>query len=108
MPYAFLNTDDRDGYGPEVITVSRVLEGTYRYSIRRFTGTRSTIETSGAVLNVVIPDIGIYTFTPPIGQPSGTNIWRVFDMVVDPNGNIQVHPINDYVEGGDNSDLLFP
>jgi len=86
-PYAELDTDDRYSYGPEVISISRSRQGTYRYSVRNYAGT-GTIATSGAEVNMVIPDAGIYRFTPPRAQPNGTDIWRVFDLLVDASGRV--------------------
>jgi len=107
-PYASLDTDDVTSYGPEVISIAKLRQGTYRYSVRHFFGT-GTIETSDAEVNVVIPGLGIYRFTPPTGQPEGTDIWRVIDIVVDSAGNIAaVNTINDYVTGEDSSNLLYP
>lgn len=107
-PYANLDTDDVTSFGPEVTSISRLRQGTYRYSVRHYTGT-GTIETSGAEVNLVIPDVGIYRFTPPAGQPSGTDIWRIVDITVDSVGHVAaINPINGYVTGGDESELLYP
>jgi hypothetical protein len=107
-PFAKLETDAMNGFGPEVLLISRLRQGTYRYSVRHYAGD-GTIETSGAEVNVIIPSVGIYRFTPPTGQPSGTDVWRVFDIVVDSPGHVAaINPINDYVTGGDESNLLFP
>jgi hypothetical protein len=107
-PYANLDTDETHSYGPEVISISKLQPGTYRYSVRHYTGD-GAISTSGAEVNVVIPNIGIYKFTAPTTQPSGTDIWRVFEIVIDSTGKVTaVNTINDYVTGGDESTLLFP
>lgn len=107
-PYANLDTDDTTSYGPEVTSISRLRQGTYRYSVRHYTGT-GTIETSGAEVNLMIPSVGIYRFTPPAGQPNGTLIWRIVDIIMDSTGHVvAINPINDYVTGGDQSELLFP
>lgn len=107
-PYVELDTDDTSSYGPEVTSIAKLSQGTYRYSVRHYAGT-GTIETSGAEVNVVIEGIGIYRFTPPVGQPEGTDIWRIIDIVVGSGGNVTaVNTINDYVTGGDHSDLLYP
>jgi hypothetical protein len=46
---------------------------------------------------------------PPAAQPEDTNIWGVFDIVVNAAGNVTaVNPINDYVYGSDTSELLYP
>lgn len=111
-PWANLDTDDTSGFGPEVVSISNLRQGTYRYSIRHYTGD-GTIGTSSAEVNVVIPDAGIYMFTPPTGQPTNVTIWRVFDIVVDANGRLTVNTINDYKvaplgSGGDESADLYP
>jgi protocatechuate 3,4-dioxygenase beta subunit len=107
-PYANLDTDDTTSYGPEVTSISRLRQGTYRYSVRHYAGS-GTIETSGAEVNLVIPGVGIYRFTPPAGQPSGTDIWRIVDITVDSVGHVAaINPINGYVTGGDESELLYP
>jgi len=106
-PYAYLDTDDTTSYGPEVVSISRVQPGTYRYSVRHYTG-EGNIEGSGARVELVIPTVGIYRYTPPAGQPDDTDIWRVFDLVIGSDGVLTVVPINDYVTGGDNSELMSP
>ena len=106
-PYANLDTDDQYSYGPEVTSISRLRQGTYRYSVRHFAGD-GTIATSGAEINAIIEGVGIYMYTPPAGQATGTDIWRVFDIVVDSAGNVTINPINDYVTGTDSSELLYP
>lgn len=111
-PWTNLDTDVTTGFGPEVISISRLSQGTYRYSVRHYAGD-GTIGNSGAEVNVVIPDTGIYRFTPPAGQPTNTTIWRVFDIVVDANGRLTLNTINDYKLGalgsaGDESADLYP
>ena len=107
-PNVNLDTDDTTSYGPEVVTIFHFYPGTYRYCVRHYAGT-GDIETSGAEINVIIQGVGIYRFTPPSGQTAGTDIWRVFDIVVDESGTITaVNTINDYVEGSDYSEYLYP
>ena len=107
-PHANLDTDDTTSYGPEVISIFNFYPGTYRYSVRHYAG-YGNIETSGVEVNVIIQGVGIYRFTPPAGQPDGTDIWRIIDIVVDSSGTITaVNTINDYVTGYDDSTLLYP
>ncbi len=103
---ANLDTDDTSSYGPEVVTIFDFHPGTYRYSVRHYAGT-GNIETSGAEINVIIQGEGIYKFTPPSGQEDGTDIWQVFDIVIDSSGKIKIDEIGDYVTGGDESELLY-
>jgi len=107
-PYASLDTDDTSSYGPEVTSIAGMSQGTYRFSVRHYAGT-GTIATSGAEVNIILQDVGIYRFTPPSGQPTDTDIWRIMDIVVGSSGTItQVNTINDYVSGYDESEYLFP
>jgi hypothetical protein len=107
-PYANLDTDERYSYGPEIVSISKLQPGTYRYSVRHFTG-NGTISTSEAEVNVVVPGVGIYRYTPSGTQSSGTDIWRVFDIVIDSSGKVTaVNTINNYVIGDDDSNLLYP
>jgi hypothetical protein len=106
-PNANLDTDDVTSYGPEVVTILHFYPGTYHYYVRHFDGT-GNIENSGAEVNVIIQGVGIYRFTPPSGQTGGTNIWRVFDIVVDESGTItEVKTINDYVQCSEYSEYLY-
>jgi hypothetical protein len=107
-PYVALDTDDTTSYGPEVTSITKLRQGTYRYSVRHYAGD-GTIATSGAEINAIIEGVGIYRYTPPATQLADTNIWRVFDIVVDSTGNVTaVNSINDYVTGDDTSALMYP
>jgi len=107
-PFANLDTDDTDSYGPEVTSISKLRPGTYQYSVRHFDGD-GTIATSGAEVNLVIPNRGIYHFTPLSNQPAGTDIWIVFSMVIDSTGKVTtVNTVNSYVTGSNDSPLLYP
>ncbi|MEM2098136.1 MAG: hypothetical protein QXU99_00105 [Candidatus Bathyarchaeia archaeon] len=107
-PFTNLDTDDTNGYGPEVISISRLRPGTYQYSVRHYAGT-GTIATSGAEINLVIADKGIYRFTPPSNQPAGTDIWIVFRIVVNSAGEVTaVNTINSYATGNNESPSLYP
>ena len=52
VPYAKLDTDDVDGYGPETITIGQLFTGTYTYYIRNFTGGSDGLKNSGAVAQI--------------------------------------------------------
>ena len=52
VPYAKLDTDDVNGYGPETITISQLFTGTYTYYIKNFTGGNEGLKNSGAVAQV--------------------------------------------------------
>ncbi|WP_322906855.1 S-layer homology domain-containing protein [Paenibacillus sp. SGZ-1009] len=88
--YASINTDEMDGYGPEVITINKRLDGKYMYYVKNFDRTSpGTLGTSSANVQVYIGKATApaksYTITPTSGN---AQFWRVFDMVVE-NGNLQ-------------------
>lgn len=94
LPYAELDVDDTDSFGPEVITVVRFPEaGTYTYSVHNFSGQyASTITASPARVELNF-DGNVYRYSPPAGE--GSNLtWNVFSFNVDVSGNVTVTPIN--------------
>jgi hypothetical protein len=93
-PYAFLNTDDRDGYGPEIITVSRWFPGTYHYTLRVYTGGQ-TFGTNVTV-DVSIPSLGYIRRYSPTATGATKRVWNVFDVVVDAGGRPTVVDVNTY------------
>ena len=52
VPYAKLDTDDINGYGPETITINQAFAGTYTYYIKNFNGGSDGLKNSGAVAQV--------------------------------------------------------
>ncbi|RME21933.1 MAG: hypothetical protein D6806_13800 [Deltaproteobacteria bacterium] len=76
------NTDDVDGYGPEIITAYRLRDGIWRFAVHHFGG-MGTICTSGARVNLVVENMGIYDLTPPSGGCQGENdVWLLWDVTV--------------------------
>ena len=51
-PFAKLDTDDTDGYGPETITINQAFAGTYTYYIKNFNGANDGLKNSGAVAQI--------------------------------------------------------
>jgi hypothetical protein len=75
-PFAHLDTDDVDGFGPETITIAQQLAGRYTYSVHHFAG-GGTLATSGALVRVFRGTQLIAQYSPP--NQSGT-IWNVFAL----------------------------
>lgn len=83
-PFAALDVDDTDSFGPETITITRLRDGVYRYSVHDFTNSAATPESpssalaqSGARVEVFIGGTKRAEFFPP-GQ-DGT-LWTVFEL----------------------------
>jgi uncharacterized protein YfaP (DUF2135 family) len=84
-PYAQLDIDDTNGFGPETITLTQVLPGQYTYYVHHYSGS-ATIGTSGAKVQVFRGNIRIATFDAP-NEAGG--LWTVFSM----NGTT-ITPVN--------------
>lgn len=108
-PWAELDTDDTSSYGPEVITLTRVQNGRYRYAIHNYSGqSAGAIEASGASVYVIVPRLGVVRrYTPPSVNPAGGNVWRVMDLVVENGGVSRVEGLNDYVATTSSSGTAF-
>ncbi len=97
-PYAALDVDDTTSFGPEVITISKFIPGTYRYSVHHYAGS-GDIYSSPARVELTLNG-STTIFTPP--NPGSTvigvdTVWQVFELVVDANGNVTVNPLGTYV-----------
>ncbi len=91
-----LDTDDTSGYGPEIITVSSVHDGVYRYSVHQYSGS-GDFPTSNARVSVVGAGVSLRTFTPPPNGAGGDDDqWRVFDLQCNA-GRCTLYPVMDYV-----------
>ncbi len=82
FPYAQLDVDDVDSFGPEVITITQfTTPGSYYYSVNNYSETFDPGIT-GSTARVELNNNGEVTlFVPPEGE--GTNLtWNVFEIIV--------------------------
>lgn len=86
-PFACLDVDETAGFGPETMTITKQLAGTYRYAVHNFSG-EAPISVSGAQVAVYIGNTLVRTFSPPTGSGDW---WNVFELA-----NGQITPINSY------------
>jgi hypothetical protein len=97
-PYCNLDTDDRTSYGPEIITVTKLYQGVYRYSVHNYSGQATfRMENSGATVNLIAPGGIIRLYTVPASNPTNGNTWVVFELTVDAQGGVTVTDINNFV-----------
>ncbi|NTW24685.1 MAG: PKD domain-containing protein, partial [Lentimicrobium sp.] len=76
-PFALLDFDDTDSYGPETMTIYQMYNGTYQYYIHNYTESPS-ITTSQAVVQIYNQTGLLYTLQVPA---SGTGLyWYVCDV----------------------------
>lgn len=96
FPYAKLDTDDVDGFGPEIVTITRMQEGTYRFSVHNYSGqTDGPIQGSRAVVNLVVPRSGVIRrYDVPTANPSNGNLWTVFELDVNAAGGVVVRDVS--------------
>lgn len=95
-PYANLDVDDTDSFGPEVVTITRLMQGTYRYAVHNYSGTFDPGMT-GSPVRVELSRSGtLNVFTPPAGEGSN-GWWHVFDLVVDANCAVTLVPVNTWL-----------
>ena len=86
---ANLDVDDRDGYGPETVTIERKASGKkYLYAVHDFSDMEETGNTnlsgiSGAKVYVYVGNTLIKTYAVPQGGRAG-NMWMVF--IINENG----------------------
>jgi hypothetical protein len=96
---ANLDIDDTSAYGPETVTISTILPGTYYYSIYNYSGSGSpsantTLGTSGATVRIYDGNtlLATYRASAITGASSSTDRWwRVFSFT-----NGVVTPINSF------------
>ncbi|RQO31601.1 hypothetical protein DBR32_06505 [Taibaiella sp. KBW10] len=84
---AALDVDDRDGYGPETITVTERVSDLYGFLVRDYTNRKNqsdALSKSNAKVFVYRGDSLIKTYYVPTGQLG--NLWRVF--TIDRNNQI--------------------
>lgn len=81
--------------GPEVMTITKLQQGRYRFNVNQYVG-YGTFSTYGLEVTLSIPNKGIYKYTPSTTQAQGTDVWMVFEINVTASGNITAREINDY------------
>lgn len=100
LPFASLDVDDLVSFGPEVVTIEKLMQGTYRYVVhnysRRNDSNIPTITESPG--RVELTQNGNSTvFAPPVGE--GIRVWwHVLNIVVDAQCNVSVTPVNAWLD----------
>jgi Carboxypeptidase regulatory-like domain len=100
-PYANLDVDNTNGFGPETITLSQQFAGVYRYSVHDYTNgedsTSQGLASSGAHVDLYIGGTLARSFFVP--NQTGT-LWTVFEL----NGTT-ITPINTMTYVADESTI---
>ena len=107
-PFAGLDLDDTNAFGPETITITQFNSGNYRYSVHDYSNRSSASSTalgsSGAKVEVYISTGLVQTFFVP-NQP-GT-LWTVFEMTGSIGGPV-ITPRNSMGLATDPGTILSP
>lgn len=94
-PYANLDVDDTTSFGPEVVTINRLMVGTYRYGVHNYSGENNPNMTNSPVRVELELGGRLQVFTLPAGE--GTNRFvRLFDLTVDERCNTTVTTVNSW------------
>lgn len=97
-PFANLDVDDTSSFGPEVITLTRLMVGTYRYAVNNYSGQASTLlSASQARVSLRLPNRAAELFLPPAtGESRQTNYWTVFELDVDAQCRVTLRRVEAY------------
>jgi hypothetical protein len=98
-PFACLDRDDTDGFGPETITISQLGSGTFTYAVNIFGGT-GTFASSPATVTVFIGNQQVATFTAPAGNGVWWTVFNIVNGAVVPVGTVGDAPVLPQQSGG--------
>ena len=102
-PYVALDVDDITSYGPEVMTFTKLMVGTYTYGVRNYLGT-DTPGLTGSPVRIELrrgSEVKVYSPTVAQGETTSTDWWTVFTFTVDASCNITVNDVGVFSIGGD-------
>ena len=93
IPGASLDVDDRESYGPETITLSRMDPGTYRFYVHDFTSRNAPNSSALAASEATVTVYSGSGDAPRVFTvPAGTgNVWHVFNLDGDSGRITPVH-----------------
>ncbi|MCA0175987.1 MAG: hypothetical protein LCH73_06820 [Proteobacteria bacterium] len=96
-PYANLDVDDVSSFGPEVVTLNKLMVGTYRYSVHNYSGQLDRwLSLSDARVEVNFADQPLRLYVAGAGDSDATDWWNVLEFDVDASCNVTVRTVNSY------------
>lgn len=90
--FANLDVDDTSGFGPEVVTVTKLMVGTYRYFLHNYSGTFNPGMTASPVRVELNLGNSQRVFAPGTGEGTSNYYWHAFDLVVASDCTVTVQP----------------
>lgn len=109
-PYLALDVDDTTSFGPEVMTFTRLMVGTYTYGLHNYLGTDSPGLT-GSPVRVELrrgSEVKVYSPTVAQGETASTDWWTVFTFTVDAACNVTVNDVGVFSTGSPASGPAAP
>ena len=93
QPFAQLDVDDTDGFGPEVITITRLMVGTYTYVLHNYSETFTPGMKQSPVRVELNRDGRTQVFSPS-AEDGAYTWWTAFRVTVDARCNTTVEPVD--------------
>ncbi len=93
QPFAKLDVDDVTSFGPEVITVAQLGQGTYEYFVHNFSGTFAPGITASPARVEMRFGSQIRIFAPAAGEGGVNEYWRVFQFSVASDCSVTFTPV---------------
>ena len=95
-PFAALDVDDRYSFGPEFVTVRKLMVGRYSYGVDNYSETQNPgLKDSPISVRLEGPTIRSRTITPTLNDATlNSNSWHAFDLVVDENCRITYESVD--------------
>lgn len=100
LPIVDLDYDVKSSYGPEIITIHKLLRGEYYLYIHDYTNRYNSysysMAKSGAVVDVYIGDSATPIKTFMIGTKKEGTLWSVFKLTIPTQGEERIEEVNEY------------
>lgn len=103
-PYVYLDVDDTTSYGPEIVTIRRLMVGDYHYVLNNYSGTYNPGITNSPTRVELNTPTGSQLFVPNEGETANRiskDYWHVFTLRVDANCNISVISVRQWLDNED-------
>lgn len=100
-PFIKLDVDDTGSFGPEVITLTRLMVGTYTYGVHNYSDDHNPGLT-GSPVRVELrqgDELTVFSPTAAMGETSSQTWWTVFQLVVDAQCNVTITPMGIFSTG---------
>lgn len=95
-PYLNLDVDDTDSYGPEIVTVNRLMVGTYNYFVHNYSRTNEPGLYGSPIRVELNTKSGTQVFAPT--SASGESMfWHAFSLNVSENCQITINPMKKWL-----------